>query len=96
MPRPVSHVLSNAPSSASEAERLIALEQEQYMTLPAIVGQAPTYPITSRWTFTPEERSQIAAGGDIWITLLTFGGGQQPILIRSEEPTLAECLRVEV
>jgi hypothetical protein len=95
MPSPVSHVLSSQHPTSTQ-EELIALKQEQYNTLPSIIGHAPNFPVTSRWTFTSEERAAIAAGRDIWITLLTFGGLLQPILVRAEEPTLEECLHVEL
>lgn len=85
MPRPVVKVLDGFDVGSLE-----------YATLPVVAGNLPYKPMTSRWTFTEEERAQIAAGGDIWVTQLTFGNGLQPILIRTEQPTLAECLDVQL
>jgi hypothetical protein len=92
MPTPVSPVLS----SCSGPEIKIAENQPEYQTLSAIIGEAPYYPVTTRWTFTPEERERIAAGGDIWLTLLTFGTPLQPIMIWPYEPTEEQCRKVEI
>lgn len=37
--------------------------------------------IISRWTFTAEERQQIAAGADVLITQLNFGGPITPMSV---------------
>lgn len=83
MPRPV--VLERE-------ETLVALHQEEYETLPAIIGRKPLVPVTSRWTFSPEERERISKGGDLWITQITFGHLLQPIKLSTEEPCEAELL----
>lgn len=87
MPHPTSPVLS---SDAPEIK--LAEGQPQYQVLPVIAGNGPFYPVTSRYTFTPEERERIAAGGDIWITLLTFNERRttQPIMVWAHEPALEQ------
>lgn len=44
--------------------------QPEYKPLPSLRGNGC---ITSRWTFTPDERQAIANGGDILLTLWTGG-----------------------
>lgn len=92
MPTPTSPVLSNPEAP----EIKLAEGQPQYQTLPVIAGNAPFYPVTSRYTFTPEERKYIAEGGDIWITLLTLNARRttQPIMVWSREPHLAEITNI--
>ncbi len=47
---------------------------DEYLDLPAVI--TPTGYIITRWTFTDEERRQIAFGEDVYITLRSCG---QPI-----------------
>lgn len=54
--------------------------QDEYNTLPAIVGESSDGIETRhRWTFSEDERRAIAEGADIDVTALTFGGRLQPI-----------------
>jgi hypothetical protein len=92
MPRPVTKVLDHPDYQ----ECLAALGQNEYETLPGVVGNMPTRPFTSRWTFTDEERARIAAGGDLWLTQLTFGTALQPVILRTEEPSVADCMHIEL
>lgn len=65
--------------------------QPQYRPLPAIRNtDREDLPVTSRWTFTPEERAAIAAGADLYLTMLTFCTPLQPVLLQVfESPELA-------
>ncbi len=83
MPRPV--VLE-------DSETLVALHQEQYETLPVVVGKLPYVPVTSRWTFSLEERIAISRGADLWLTQLTFGQALQPVKLSTEKPSKEELL----
>jgi len=55
-----------------------AAGQPQYVGLPALVSRDPERRVLSRWEFTPEEREMIAAGADVYISLMTFGSPYQP------------------
>jgi hypothetical protein len=57
-----------APRIEGADEITIAEEQHEYMTITAAIvhyGDGSTHRVC-RWTFTPEERAQIAAGEDIY------------------------------
>jgi hypothetical protein len=53
-----------------------------------------------RWALSDEDRAIVAAGGDLYIGLWTFGGALQPICpeVHSKESarTFAESLGIEV
>lgn len=44
--------------------------------------------VVTRWQLTDDEREAIAAGGDLYLTTLTFGEPYQPIRPTIGEPTL--------
>ena len=63
-------------------EETIAEEQLGYS--PIIVGKYAVPPhmetaLLTRWTFTKEERQQVADGEDIYLMVLTFGQPLQPL-----------------
>ncbi len=60
--------------------RTYAENQREYIPLPTVVLFGPEGRVISRFTFTPEERAAIAAGEDLYLSHLTFGGALQPIL----------------
>ncbi len=53
-------------------EVVFAKEQPEYRPLPALRLDDPSNPIVSRWTFTKEERSRVAAGSDLLLTQYIF------------------------
>jgi hypothetical protein len=53
---------------------LLAEHQEEYQTLPVV--RTPDGKFISRWTLTPEERAEVAAGADVYLTV--WAGRQQP------------------
>lgn len=60
-----------------------AKNQPEYNTLPAITfRESPEVPVTSRWSFSEEERKAIADGADLYLTLLTFGQPLQPVMLQ--------------
>jgi hypothetical protein len=68
-----------APRIGGE-EIMLAEEQTEYRTLPATpVAIGDQLGLCTRWTFTPEERAQIAAGEDLFLVILTFGQPLQPL-----------------
>lgn len=50
---------------------VIAEHQDEYLDLPSI--RTPDGQVITRWTLTDEERLQVLAGTDIYITLLSHG-----------------------
>ena len=69
---PVSPVL---PISA-DVETVYAKDQPEYLPLPTFRSEKA---VLSRWVLT-EERAHIAAGGDLFICMMNFGGPLLPIL----------------
>lgn len=57
-----------------------AKDQPEYRPLPVARLKGREGRLISRWTFTPEERARIAAGEDLYLMVLTFGGPLQPFL----------------
>lgn len=58
-------------------EKIYALDQAEYLplrTLPGQDGQSAIY----RCELTPEQREMVAAGGDVLIEILHFGGPLAP------------------
>jgi hypothetical protein len=64
-----------------EKEVVYAADQPEYNPLRTIVSRDHQHRVTSRWTFTDDQRQAIAGGADIFLTLLTFGEPLQPILM---------------
>ena len=62
-------------------EVVLAKDQPQYTPLPVIIEHGLEGRMTSRWTFTDQERVKIMAGEDIFIQQLTFGHPFQPIAV---------------
>lgn len=73
-------------------EVTIAEEQLQYSPLVAspVRYEDGTQTMLTRWRLDDEERAKIAAGEDLYIELLTFGGPMQPIAMRIGRPEWAE------
>ena len=62
-------------------ELVLGAEQTEYLPLPALRSPAPQYAVMSRWAPSPEERSLIAEGADIFLTVWTFGKPYPPTLL---------------
>jgi hypothetical protein len=60
--------------------------QPEYEPLPAVYLDTLSRPVLSRWRFTEEERAAIAAGADIVLTILTFGGPLAPSHLQVVKP----------
>ncbi|HKB54416.1 MAG TPA: hypothetical protein VKD22_10470 [Ramlibacter sp.] len=68
-------------------EITLAEDQLEYSTLTVAVyndkgtpGVGPRV-LVSRWTLTPEERAQVAAGEDVFVALQTGPTPMQPIIV---------------
>lgn len=66
-------------------ETIFAKDQKEYVPLPAIVADGGTRVIT-RWKMTWRERLGVFLGGDVWLSVLTFGNPLQPVLLETESP----------
>lgn len=64
--------------------------QEEYNTLPAVLAYdaSGNVILVTRWQLSAEERAAIAAGGDLYLTVLTFGQPLQPVLLGTEPPEM--------
>jgi hypothetical protein len=80
MMNPISPVL---PGS-KPYEFILAKDQKQYISLPALYFEDPIGRIITRWQFTQEERDAIAAGADLLFSQLTFGEKFQPVQFQIE------------
>jgi hypothetical protein len=60
-------------------EIILGADQPEYQPLPVLRSAAPNYAVLSRWVPTEEERAQIAAGADIFLTVHTFGRSFPPV-----------------
>lgn len=83
----------------------LAKNQPEYKVLTVALVNHPTYavPFETRpnsvlMAFRPtdEERQRIATGEDIYVSLLTFGGLMQPILVLCGKHEAAAAFGVEV
>lgn len=58
---------------------IFAKDQPEYVPLPTL--RCIDGRVLSRWQPSPEERAAIAAGQDVYLTMLTFGQPLQPVLL---------------
>lgn len=68
------------------------VDQPQYEPLPCLRSSRATgYKVMSRWQPSDEERRQIAAGADVYLTQITFGHEFQPsVLVVSDAAHVAK------
>lgn len=62
-------------------EVVFAKDQPQYVPLRCLRGARPDGEVMSRWSLTLEQRKAVAEGADIFLSLLTFNGPLQPIIM---------------
>lgn len=79
---PASPVLPNQ----EHREITYAKDQPEYLPLPAIVMQGVEKEVLTRWELTNEEKIALLSGGQIYLSLWTFGGPLQPIRLRVAHP----------
>jgi hypothetical protein len=58
---------------------VVAESQEQYRDMPSI--RTPGGQVITRWALSTEEKAALIRGDDLFLTLLTFGGPVQPVLL---------------
>lgn len=59
-----------------------------YIDLPAIKIDDGHGRIITRWQLSDEDRARIAAGGDIFLDVWTFGRPLQPVCLSTEPPVI--------
>ena len=71
-------------------EMLCGATQEEYNTLPATLAYDAdgNFILVTRWKLSPDERAAVAAGGDVYLTVLTFGQPLQPVMLGTEPPEM--------
>ena len=70
-----------------EFETIFARNQGEYNALRALCSNDRRRKVLSRWTFTPEQRTAIACGADVFLEQVTFGDRLQPVRLGvSHEP----------
>lgn len=67
-------------------EFILAANQPEYIPLPAIVVDAPSRPMVTRWRLSEHERLMITNGADIVLQQLTFGSRFQPVNLQTVMP----------
>lgn len=70
---------------------MLAEDQTEYKTLCAasVTFSDGAQAMVTRWRLTDEERARVAAGEDLFVTMLTFGKPLQPILPEIGRPEWA-------
>lgn len=85
---PVSPVMGGS----EPIETVYAKDQAEYLPLPSVVLDQPNRPVITRWRLDTDERVKVIFGGDIVLTLLTFGHPLQPVHLQvcssNEDPDL--------
>jgi hypothetical protein len=74
---------------------VIAKEQPEYRTLPALVSSgriSGRVRVTTRWRLSLGERFRILWTGNLYLQVLTFGDPLQPLKPSVDEPSVAECM----
>ena len=79
------------PVAFPEANTVIAEDQPEYIPLPAHVDTTnPAGRVTFCWQLNEDEIAEVRRTGQIWHTVLTFGGPLQPQMLTVEKPELVE------
>lgn len=56
--------------------------------LPAVIIPGPEGEVISRWKMSDDEIALLVNGGDVYLSLMTFGEPLQPILLRVATPEM--------
>lgn len=78
------------PNIEGFPELRLGENQDEFSTLPATLAYDAdgNFIIVTRWRLTEEERAAVAAGGDLYLTVLTFGQPFQPVLLGTAPPDM--------
>lgn len=69
----------------------IAKDQDQYLTLPAMVSRGYTGVVTTRWNPSLSGRFRLLFGGSVYVQMLCFGKPVTPLRVTVDEPPIDEC-----
>jgi hypothetical protein len=72
--------------------KVLAEDQPQYISLPALVSEFHQGRLTTRWSLTWRERWKLLRTGTLFIQVLTFGEPLMPLKPMVDEPTAEQCL----
>lgn len=78
--------------ASGQCEVTYAKDQPEYAPLPVFRTQTS---VLSRWQLSEAERRYIAAGGDLFICMMNFGGPLLPILPIAADPDSALQMMLE-
>lgn len=93
------------PPEVRAPKRCVARNQAEYSVITVALVTHPSYDVREgsdhnsvlmAFRPTAEERARIGEGEDIYISLLTGGGGQQPIIVWAGKHAPAAAYSVEV
>ena len=73
-----------------EANITIAKDQPQYIPLPAYVKANDVGEIVCCWKLTRRERLKLFFTGNLWVSVLTFGGLLQPLKLTVHKKDLID------
>ncbi len=72
--------------SLVEHERVIALDQPEYLPLVILAFDTPETPTFTRWRLTAEERALVAQGGELVLCQLLCGRDFTPVALEIVAP----------
>lgn len=72
-------------------EEMMAQNQEEYLTccVAIVTYEDGAKGVMTRWRLSVEEQQKIADGADLYLTLFTFGGPMQPVMLEVGHPEWA-------
>lgn len=91
------------PAIAADTRTVAKHQGDQgYVPVRAVFATHPDYPrsgtmhnaVIMAFRPSPEERQQIADGADIYVSLLTFGRPQQPVIITAGKELMARVFNL--
>lgn len=77
-----------------EQTLIIAKNQPQYIPLPVHARADEAGTLVACYEFDEAERAKIAAGGKLWVSVLTFGDKLQPMRLELDKPEMDNRGRV--
>lgn len=81
-----------------ECEKIIALDQPEYLPLVCLPIEMPEGAVLTRWEFTKEERELVSSGADLVICMLLFGKPFTPIGLevtpKDKQPNMVDLHKI--
>ena len=76
------------PQKFIESNVVFAENQDEYLSLPALIQNDEYGTVVTCWGLSFKERLNILFKGTIWLSLLTFNKPLQPILLDINKPEM--------